>query len=170
MVVGIFLMALSGLHWYFRYQALANSETILGQYASYEVEGAERRPVHIKIPWFVDVDISQQTLIANQWTIAEKEASHLASSARPGEQGNIIIYGHNTRQIMGNIRALTGNEIITLTTADGQEHHYRITKIAEVQPDETEFLLPTQTETLTLYTCSGFMDRLRFVVRGERVK
>lgn len=169
MVVGIFLMSLSAIHWYLRYQALSLDRDLLAKYASYEIAGAEKRPVHIKIPWFVDVAISQQILSNNQWTIAEKEASYLANSARPGEDGNIIIYGHNTRQILGNIRALKGNEIITLTSAEGQEYQYQITKITEVNPDQTEYLLPTSKEVLTLYTCSGFMDQKRFIVRAKPI-
>ncbi len=169
MTAGIFLMIIAGLHWRFKWQALTLDQDLLAQYASYEVEGAEKRPVHIEIPWFVDVDISQQVLVAGEWTIAEREASHLANSARPGEAGNIIIYGHNTRPILGNIRALQGGEIVTLTSADGSKHQYQIKQIVEVRPDQVEYLLPTSEETLTIYTCSGFMDQKRFIVRGERV-
>ena len=127
-----------------------------------------RQPTHILIPWFVDVKISQQSIVDSRWTIAQNEASHLVSSAKPGENGNIIIYGHNTRAILGNIRALKGGEIATLTSADGQQYHYRITEIMEVKPDEVEHLLPTKQEMLTIYTCSGFLDSMRFIVKGER--
>jgi LPXTG-site transpeptidase (sortase) family protein len=169
MVIGIFFMSLSAIHWYLRYQALSLDKELLAQYASYEIAGAEKRPVQIKIPWFVDVAISQQILIDNQWTIAEKEASYLANSARLGEAGNIIIYGHNTRQILGNIRALKGNEIITLTSAEGKEYLYQVSEIAEVDPNQTKYLLPTEEEVLTLYTCSGFMDQKRFIVRAKPI-
>lgn len=170
MAAGIFFMVISGLHWRFKWQALSLNQEVLAEYASQEVEGAEWRPVHIEIPWFVNVSISQQVLIAGEWTIAENEASHLANSARPGEAGNIIIYGHNTRAILGNIRALRGGEIITLRSANGTEHRYQVKEIVEVNPDQIEYLLPTNEEVLTIYTCSGFMDKMRFVVRGERVE
>lgn len=169
MTVGIFFMVISGLHWRLKWQSLSLDQELLSQYVSQEVEGAHKRPVHIKIPWFVDVSISQQVLVDNKWTIAEKEASHLSNSARPGEAGNIILYGHNTREILGNIRALKGNEIITLTSADGTNHQYQVEKIIEVNPNQVEYLLPTKEEVLTIYTCSGFMDQKRFIVRAKRI-
>lgn len=166
-MVGIFCMVVSGLHWRFKWHSLALDQNLLAQYASHEMAGAQQRPVHIEIPWFVDVSISQQVLIQDKWTISETEASHLANSARPGEAGNIIIYGHNTRKILGNIRALKGGEIVTLTSADETQHQYRVTKIIEVNPTQVEYLLPTSEETLTLYTCSGFMDQKRFIVQAK---
>lgn len=167
--VGIFFMSLSILHWYFKWKSLSLDKNLLSQYASYEVSGAEYRPTHIFIQWFVDVDISQQVLVDENWTIDEKVASHLSSSAKPGENGNIIIYGHNKRESLGNIRALKGNEIITITTANGLEHRYKVEKIIEVNPSQTQYLEPTNEEVLTLYTCSGFMDKMRFIVRAKRV-
>ena len=101
--------------------------------------------------------------------ISGAEASYLKQSAKPGEPGNIIIYGHNTRQIMGNIRALKGYETIQLTTQDGTIHKYKISLIDEVDPSETKYLLPTEEETVTLYTCSGFMDKKRFIVQAKPI-
>jgi len=49
------------------------------------------------------------------------------------------------------------------------EYSKQVKEIVEVKPDQVEYLLPTSEETLTLYTCSGFMDQKRFIVRGERV-
>lgn len=71
---------------------------------------------------------------------------------------------------MGNIRALTGSEEIKLTMEDGSEKIYEIEEILEVDPGQTEFLQPTDEETLTLYTCSGFMDRQRFIVQAKPQK
>lgn len=68
---------------------------------------------------------------------------------------------------MGNIRALKGNEDITVITEDGVKHIYTIDTIVEVDPSETKYLEPTSEETLTLYTCSGFFDKQRFIVQAK---
>jgi len=169
LVAGAFLMSISALHWYFRYQALSLDKDLLAQYNQKEVDNAQLIPTHISIQWFLDTPISEQIFENNNWTISETEASYLTQSALPGQNGNIIIYGHNKRSIMGNIRALKGNEIITLTTKNGEKHQYEIGLIKEVDPDQTEFLEPTNEETLTLYTCSGFLDKKRFIVQAKPV-
>lgn len=169
LVAGAFLMFLSGIHWFLKYQALSLDSQLVAQHQQISTDNTQLTPTHVYIQWFVDTPISEQVLENNNWTISETEASYLKQSAKPGKNGNIIIYGHNTRKIMGNIRALKGNERITLTTKNGATHQYKITLITEVEPNQTEYLLPTEEETLTLYTCSGFMDRKRFIVQAKPI-
>lgn len=169
-VLGAFFVLTAITHWFLRYQALSLDAQILAQHVQVNQDNRNLVPAHLYIQWFVDVPISEQVLENNNWTISETEASYLQQSAKPGEKGNIIIYGHNTRAIMGNIRALKGNEIITITTEDGKEHQYKIVITTEVNPDETQYLLPTEEETLTLYTCSGFLDRKRFIVQAKPIQ
>jgi len=167
--LGIFLMIISGVYWSLRFRALSLDKELIAQYEQVE-DQRPSKPTNIYIEWFLDTPIETQILQDNHWTISEKEASYLDQSARPGENGNIIIYGHNTRKILGNIRALKGNEEIKLTMEDGSEKLYLIEKIVEVSPDQTEFLKPTSEETLTIYTCSGFMDQQRFIVQAKPQK
>jgi LPXTG-site transpeptidase (sortase) family protein len=127
------------------------------------------KPVHIYSQWFLDVDIEPETLTNGEWGVSADKANYLSLSSRPGEKGNIVIYGHNKRQILGNIRAFKGYETITLTTEDGLEHKYKITAMHEVAPNDIQYLLPTDNETLTIYTCSGFMDKKRFIVQAKPI-
>lgn len=164
MVLGAFLMLVSGVHGYLYNRALSFGEDLVETYVQ-EVQRSPA-PVHIFIQWFVDVPVSEEAFADGKWGISDTEASHLVQSANPGENGNIIIYGHNTRQILGNIRALKGSERIHVTTSDGADHVYVVQTIKEVDPNQTEFLEPTDTEVLTLYTCSGLFDSKRFIVRA----
>ncbi len=166
MTVGVFFIILSATHWILRFKALSLDASLVAQYVNKESDDS-KNPTHIKIQWFIDTDIDKQIFVDNNWTVSENNASYLSNSAQPGENGNIIIYGHNKRNILGNIRALKGNELITLTTKDGTEHFYSVSKITEVNPNETEYLRPTSEETLTLYTCSGFLDQKRFIIQAK---
>ncbi len=168
---GILMMSVSGIHAYFRLRSLRLEKELVRRYQQEVHPLRKPRPVKIAIQWFlIDVPIEEEVYREGQWTISETRASHLADSANPGEAGNIIIYGHNKREIMGNIRALKGSEIIHITTEDGKESRYHITHIQEVEPTQTKFLQPTTKETLTLYTCSGFLDKKRFVVQAEPIE
>lgn len=173
-VLGIFGIGYFSLHWFLYYRSLRLSKaTVLAlstsQLAS-PIGGPATKPRHIFIRWFVDSDIEDEALVHNEWAISPTKSSYLVQSARPGEKGNVIIYGHNKREILGNIRALKGSEIITLTLENGVQRKYAIAKLIEVDPFDTTYLKPTTTEVLTMYTCSGFLDSRRFIVRAVPVQ
>lgn len=168
MISGIFLVSLSLTHNFLRSRALRIEAATVEEYvtSSTKVDDATL-PKHIFIPWNTDSEITPQLYVQGEWTISPDKVSYLINSARPGEMGNIILYGHNRRSILGNIRALKGGEQITLTLNNGVKRVYLVKKITEVSPAQTELLLPTATEILTLYTCSGPLDSRRFVVQAS---
>lgn len=123
-------------------------------------------PQKIYIPWFVEVEVEDGIVISDNWTVLPDKAVYVTKSARPGYPGNIIIYGHNTRQVMGNIRALKGYEQILLVLEDGTEKWYKVFRMEQVNPTDLKYLEPTAIETLTLFTCAGWADQERFVVQA----
>lgn len=167
LALGIFLVTISVTHNVLKLRSLRLDQTVVQEYLDSQVQvKLPNYPTHITIPWFVDVEIDPQVYQDGSWTVSSDHASYLTASSLPGQPGNIIIYGHNKRNIMGNIRALKGYEKITLTMADGTERIYQVQSIQEVNPTNVKLLSPTESEFLTLYTCSGFLDSQRFVVRA----
>jgi LPXTG-site transpeptidase (sortase) family protein len=166
--LGVIFIALSLGHRYLRDRSLRLDQALVDTYVSSQpvLSQSPNYPIHISIPWYIDVDIEPQVYVDGEWTVSPNNASYLTASALPGEIGNIIIYGHNKRTIMGNIRALKGYEKITVTLADGTTKLYQVQSMKEVSPTRTELLKQTDHEVLTLYTCSGLMDSKRFVVRA----
>lgn len=167
-ILGIFCIFISGFYWIGRAKALRMEQQLLAEYNDFSNQLPTRpsRPKHIFIKWFIDSDIETQIFSNDNWTISGDKTSYLDQSARPQESGNIILYGHNTKKILGNIRALKGGEEVVVTTEDGQTHLYQVSEIHEVEPNQTEYLEPTSREVLTMYTCSGFLDQKRFIVRA----
>lgn len=165
-VSGLVLVVLSFTHNFLRLRSLRIDQDTVAAYNVSTPAPTRLLPTHINIPWYVDVAIDPAVYQDQTWTVSPDHASFLLNSAAPGEGGNIIIYGHNTRTIMGNIRALKGYEKITLTLADGTTRTYQVESLREVSPTDTRLLQPTDTEVLTLYTCSGILDSRRFVVRA----
>ncbi len=158
------MVTVSTVHNIVRFRALSIDKKIVAEYHAAPAVAPLPVPTHIFIKWFVDVDIEKEVYTDNHWTISPDKASYLAQSARPSTDGNMIIYGHNLRTVLGNIRALKGNETIVLTLSDGTTRSYKIVSMQQVDPANTKLLSPTNTETLTLYTCAGFLDSQRFVV------
>lgn len=162
--LGMCFLILNGVHVTLRDRALSLQEKQVESFQPQPERPAV--PSHIFIRWNSDVAIEPAVLQNGKWGVSLEKASYLLQSARPGESGNILIYGHNTREILGNIRALKGGESIELTTEDGNKHRYKVEWVQEVAPSKIEYLQPSETEMLTLYTCSGILDQQRFIVRA----
>jgi len=114
----------------------------------------------------IDTAITPAAITNGIWETSDTSASHLIYSAKPSEAGNIVIYAHNRRQLFANLsQAEVGDEVI-VTTEDGSPHIYVIKELQVVPPDQVEVVMPTETETLTLYTCTGPFDSQRLVVRA----
>ena len=127
-------------------------------------------PTRIRITKIgIDSPIEETKINNKVWEISQKGISHLAISARPGEQGPIILYGHNTNDRFGPIRWLTkGDDIEVL--AGSQKYNYIVVQTMRVRPDQMDIFTQQIGERLTLYTCDGFGDLERFLVIAERSK
>lgn len=136
--------------------------------ASQEAKKPAAKPTQIIIPKVnIDLPIEETAITNGIWQIGPNGASHLAISARPGEKGTIIMYGHNTNNRLGPIRWLGKGEKIQLKSADGKIFTYTITKTMQIASDKVD-ILNQKGETLVLYTCDGFADLKRFVVIAKR--
>lgn len=127
-------------------------------------------PSWISIPAVdLELPIVEEGISGHSWGVSDNGISHLDISARPGEVGPIILYGHNTNDRFGPIRWLTVGKEITITNKQNRSRQYRITKTLSVSPSEVSVLVSQQGETLILYTCDGFADLQRFVVIAKPI-
>lgn len=123
------------------------------------------RPTYISIEGTTMSFPVEETVIQHGvWQIADDGISHLAISANPGENGTIILYGHNTLARFGSLPYVFQGQTVDLTTADNKVHSYTIQKTQVVDPTNTKVLTSQKGEVLILYTCYGFADLQRFVV------
>jgi LPXTG-site transpeptidase (sortase) family protein len=95
-----------------------------------------------------------------------KKAAHLETSAQPGQDGNIVIYGHNKAGVLSELKQVAIGDRITVRDETGQIYHYRVVRREVVQPNETELVQPQEQEILTIYTCTGWWDRQRLIVQA----
>lgn len=133
-------------------------------------ENAYRKalPTHIKIKNLVDQTIQEFDYAPDGMpVISNDHVSHLIDSARPGENGNMILYGHNLTKILGKMRFTKVGDVIDITNADSELVQYKVTAVEIVETTETHWLEQTDNAVITVYTCIGWMDSQRLVVRGE---
>lgn len=129
----------------------------------------QARPVKLYIPAMTRIlYVSDGFTQNNRWAISQTGVSYLTSSALPGS-GNTVIYGHNTRDILGGLWKVQEGDYIYLVLATGDIVKYQIFERKEIDPTQVEILNQTQDSRLTIYTCSGFLDDARFVIVGRTV-
>ncbi len=135
---------------------------------SINAEGSSVRSIQIS-KTSTELPVIGASIKAGVWEVAATGASHLATSANPGTEGNIVIYAHNSQDRFGKIRELDRGDSIKLVDRDGLLYEYEVMTTKTVSPDQIEDVLPTDKETLTLYTCTGFADSKRFIVKAQPV-
>jgi LPXTG-site transpeptidase (sortase) family protein len=118
----------------------------------------------------IDLPITEGKIVDGVWLTTKTGASHLDISANPGENGNIVIYGHNLRAIFGSLPYVSMGALVKVTAEDGKEYLYKVYSKKTVKADDISIALATQSEVLTLYTCDGPLDSTRFVLQAELIK
>lgn len=166
--IGSFAALLSGF--YLLYQ-----ETILSFKVAPVVTASAHlrsdRPTRITIDSAnIDISIVEANIQEGIWQTSQTEVTHLSTSARPAENGNIVLYGHNMQHIFGNLPAVKMGDRVVLTTEEGQKYYYQVADITVVDPSQIQTVLPTQNEVLTVYTCTGFLDSKRLVLKAVPVE
>lgn len=124
-------------------------------------------PIIFEIPQFgISLPIRKATVLANDWQIYNNAVSWLNGSGNLAK-GNIILYGHNTQSLFGNITELKKGDLIILKN-NLQEKKYQVIDSFETDKKNVQ-VLKSKEDRLTMYTCSGWFDSNRFFVIGKPI-
>lgn len=163
-VFGLFLIIFS--QWYLWSQRYKFS---FNQIPTHGIDYVRERkyPERIVIPSAnIDLKIEPGYIYKGVWGISTSGATHLRQSAAIGETGNIVIYGHNKTSIFGKLKTLKTQDLVYLYSKSGELNVYSIKNLKTVRPSQIEVVAPTDYPVLTIYTCIGFLDTMRFVVQA----
>ena len=103
----------------------------------------------------------------------KKRPGWLDTSARPGEPGVCVVYGHRNRRHLRALEKVELGDEITVTAEDGSVYRYVVTQI-DVADDLSEITISSVEEpTLLLVTCypfrySGNAPQKYIVIAKER--
>lgn len=166
LALGLFFFAIWGL----RELHLATRLSFNSTVNEATIQGNIIYPKKILIPSLsINLPV-EETLIENGiWEIGKTGASHLSTSGYPGNKGNIIIYGHNTDNRLGRLNKIKKGDTINLISKNDKLFGYKVRSIEIVNPTDIEKLTAYNDETLTIYTCTGFADLKRLLIKADRV-
>ena len=132
-------------------------------------EALEKVPQRIILPELsIDLPVKNSGLINGYWQVFTDVAGWGEGSGLPGERGNQVIFAHARRGLFLPLRDIKlGAKVYVLSKE--KWYQYEVKEIKQVLPTQVEVIAPTEDETLTLYTCSGFTDSKRLIVVAKRV-
>lgn len=129
----------------------------------------DKLPTRILIPSLnIDLEVTPSKVVKGYWEISEKTASFGLGSTIPGEVGNTVIFAHARDGLFLPLRKIKKDVHVYLLTKYGW-YSYQVKDTKLVKPTEIEVIAPTSDEILTLYTCSGFADTKRLIVKAKRI-
>jgi LPXTG-site transpeptidase (sortase) family protein len=114
-------------------------------------------------------DLEKDTIKYGLWPLSDSHPVYLETSGTPEKPGNIVIYGHNTSKIFGNLSSVKEGSEVTIITNNNQSLTYKIDSIKKVFPQDVQILEQGREERITLFTCTGLFDSMRLVVSGKRI-
>lgn len=145
------------------------SEPVEVQGFSEVIDDKKDIPLQISIAeLFIELPVRRAEVIDGYWEVFEDSAGWGSGSGVPGEKGNQVIFAHARDGLFLPLLYVEKGMEITVST-EAEAYVYEIMEIKEVYPNQVEVIQPTETETLTLYTCSGFQDKKRLIVTAKRI-
>jgi len=116
----------------------------------------------------VDLEVREAKIIKGYWQVFPDSAAWGEGSGYPGKPGNQVIFAHAREGLFLPLKDVkNGMKVYVLT--EGSWYGYEIKEIKDVYPNQIEVIAPTEDETLTLYTCTGFQDSKRLIVVAKRI-
>lgn len=143
---------------YFQPKPKPQPKTIMVQNVKYQDFHLEITKLNISTPIIANVDGNNQDAY---FKALEGGVAQYAETKKPGEGGNIFIFGHSSfywwkpgdyKEIFKNLEQIqNGDEIIVWNNK--KEYKYKVAETKVVHPDDLSVLDPTPSEQLTLMTC-----------------
>lgn len=132
--------------------------------------------INVEIPVVYDEPSVEEKAIQ---AALERGVVHYASTPAPGEQGNVVIFGHSSNNIFNQGRYKFAFVLLSrleqgdtfYLTKEGKRYAYRVYQKKIVKPDAVEVMGPAdRADTATLITCDPPGTSLnRLVVVGEQI-
>ena len=133
-------------------------------------DGKELKVARILLPKSeIDLEVKPSKIVGGYWEVSETGASQGEGTANPGTGGNVVIFAHAREGMFKNLEKTKTGEIIYVFTKTGW-YRYKVSEIQKVYPKDIATVAPTKDEVLTLFTCSGFFDEKRLIVKAKPIK
>lgn len=137
--------------------------------ASYAIESAAYVPTRIMIAKIKLIsDLVPQPIVDKDWLIADTQVNYLVGSGNL-DNGNMVLYAHRKPSLFGRLHELKKGDFVTVTGSKDKVAYYEVVESYTTTAKDLDILENMQESVLTLFTCDGWNDSKRWVVRAKKV-
>jgi len=107
---------------------------------------------HLSIP---AIGLSEPVRVGVDLSVLDQGVGYWAGTARPGEEGNVVLAGHRSTftQPFIDLHKLRVGDIVTMTDNEGYDVMYRVSETMIVEPSDMWITFDRPTPTLTMFAC-----------------
>lgn len=128
-------------------------------------------PVSLSIPAIhLSVHVVQGGIVDGEWVLSDHDALYLPTSGSLGEGYNTILYAHNTWPLFGKLSTIKNGDLIEIKDTQGTIYTYKVFSFDNVNPKDLRSLYSSERNIVTLFTCSGWADTTRLLVKASLVQ
>jgi LPXTG-site transpeptidase (sortase) family protein len=133
-------------------------------------EFSPEAPVAISIPSVkINTEVVEGGIHNGNWVLSDSKALFLPTSGKVGEGYNTVIYAHNTEKLFGSLKKIKIGDVIILSNAGSRQFVYRVITHENVDPKDLKKLYSEEENVVTLFTCDGWFDSERLLVRAKLI-
>ncbi|OGH14645.1 MAG: hypothetical protein A2687_00510 [Candidatus Levybacteria bacterium RIFCSPHIGHO2_01_FULL_38_26] len=102
-----------------------------------------------------------------KWVLDSRYVLYLPTSGKLGDGGNTVFYAHNRDKLFGNLKKVSIGDTVKLGDSNGKTYIYKVYSLEYIKPSQIEKIDTNKKNTITLFTCDGWFDEKRLVVKAE---
>lgn len=114
----------------------------------------------------IKIDIIPGGIIDGKWILSPDSAHALPISSSYNDH-SAILYAHNREGLFMNLSEVTIGDTITIIDERGKKILYSVFEKQTITPEQTDVIQPDSDGTLVLFTCDGWFDEKRIVVKAK---
>ncbi len=128
------------------------------------------KPLRITIPSRgINIKVEESAVENGTWAVPEHSAGYAGGSALLDEEhGNSIIFAHARNGLFRDLLGIRDSDEITVIGTENI-YKYKVTSIEKILPDEIDKIKSFGGHNLTLFTCEGWNDEYRLLVKAKRI-
>ncbi|KKQ67355.1 MAG: hypothetical protein US86_C0001G0282 [Candidatus Daviesbacteria bacterium GW2011_GWA2_38_24] len=127
-------------------------------------------PQKIAIPKInLTVSITEGGIKDNGWILSKTEVMYVPTSGKLGEGFNTVLYAHKRKGLFLHLNKLQKWDRIVVYDSQNKEYNFEVFSKEVVKPIEVERIKTNEENTLTLFTCDGWLDKSRLVVKAKMI-
>lgn len=115
----------------------------------------------------ITVPVAAGGIAKGEWLLNDNSAFYLPTSGKLSEGFNTIIYAHRLPNLFANLEQIKNDDFIEVFDQNDKKFVYKVFAVKSIMPTDLDQIRSQIKNSLTLFTCDGWFDQSRLVVKAK---